>query len=144
MPLIKKIELNDGIVGLWEISEPLEYFSKLIEKLASDTRFQKITFEKRKIEFLAVRALLMELTGEFKEVKYKTDGAPFLAGDNHHISISHSKNLVAIIIHKNKAGIDVEITGRPVAKIANKFISEEEIDAIYKSKVPLNKLSGIQ
>ncbi|NQU87499.1 MAG: 4'-phosphopantetheinyl transferase superfamily protein [Mariniphaga sp.] len=134
MPYIKKIKLDEGIIGIWEKTETKEDFNSIITELVNDSRYKKITYQKRKVEFLATRALLANLIGVYTPIHYKDDGCPFLKVKNLNISISHSENLIAIILHKKKAGIDVEALGRPLEKIANKFLSEKEIDFINNSE----------
>jgi phosphopantetheinyl transferase len=143
MPFIKKIELDKGVIGLWEINETLEDFENLIPELSGDEKYHRITNNKRKLELLSVRALLSELTGKFTLIKYKKNGCPFLPDSDWHISISHSTNLAAIILHKNKAGIDVETEGRQINKIATKFISEKELSVINQSELK-NKIILLQ
>ena len=130
MPLIKKIELKDGVIGIWEKTETLDFFNKLIKEYKDDSRYSRITFEKRKIEFLTVRALLRELFGRPAKITYAENGCPYLDEENLNISISHSASLVAVMLHKNRAGIDIEEQGRPVSTIAQKFMTEQELESI--------------
>jgi 4'-phosphopantetheinyl transferase len=133
MPLLKKIELNGGIIGLWEITETVIDFEPLIPQLVEGPNLKKITHDKRRIEFMAVRFLLSDLLGEYSRIEYKSDGAPYLPDKNINISISHSKNMVAIILHKKRVGIDVEMLGRAIDKIADKFMSDVELENIMES-----------
>ena len=136
MPLIKKIPLEGGVVGLWEITEKPGNFSRISEILNNDPVFKKIKHTKRKTEFLATRALIEELTGHFPNITYNADGSPFFPGQDKHISISHSADMVAVIIHKNRVGIDVEKSDRPIGKIAHKFLSEKELKFTKCSRSP--------
>ena len=57
-------------------------------------------------------------------------------------SASHiQKNMVAVILHHQPVGIDVEIEGRDINKIAKKFMSPDELknisDAANKEKMLL-------
>ena len=133
MPMVKKIALQEGVIGLWEKAETEENFSLLIRQLKRDPVFRRITNPRRKQEFLATRALLAELVNQPAVIRYNSDGKPYLSPGGQHISISHSKNLVAVILHKNRAGIDVETTGRPISEISKKFLSGEELAFISNS-----------
>ena len=69
-------------------------------------------------------------------ISYNKYGAPEI-GNNHFISISHSKNLAAIIISKNKVGLDIEIiSGKPL-RLASKFISKDSHNPQSKEKATL-------
>lgn len=128
MPLLKNISVEGGIIGLWEITEKTSDFSWVQELIAHDPYYLKLASEKRRAEFLAVRALLAELTGKFRTIGYKNNGSPFLPDEKINISISHSANLAAVLLHAKNAGIDVERLGRKVREIAHKFLSEREKD----------------
>jgi 4'-phosphopantetheinyl transferase len=136
MPYLKKTEVDGGIIGFWEISEKPAELGWLAEQFADDPEYLKLSSEKRRTEFLVVRALLVELTGRPLTIHYKKTGEPFLPEKNLNISISHSKNLATVILHKKRSGIDVEVFGRRVEKIADKFLSEEEISFAEQSGAP--------
>ncbi|VAW12429.1 Holo-[acyl-carrier protein] synthase [hydrothermal vent metagenome] len=133
MPLVKKITVKGGVVGIWQLSEKPGEFGNLQLSSADSAKFNEITYEKRKVEFLAVRALLLELAGERCEIGYHPDGRPYLPNKKIEISISHSKDFVAVILNKNQAGIDIEVEGREINKIAKKFLSGYELLCIEKS-----------
>ena len=57
------------------------------------------------------------------KLDYNKYGAPIL-DNNKKIAISHSKQLVAIIVSKFKSGIDTEIISKRILKIKDKFISK--------------------
>ncbi len=133
MPLVKRITVKGGVVGIWQLSEKPGEFGNLQLSSADSAKLNEIAYEKRKVEFLAVRALLSELTGERYEISYHPDGRPFLPNEEIKISISHSKDFVAIILNKNQAGIDIEVEGREINKIAKKFLSGYELLCIEKS-----------
>ena len=59
------------------------------------------------------------------KLDYNKYGAPIL-GNNKNISISHSKQHVAIIVSEFKSGIDTEIISKRILKIKDKFISTND------------------
>jgi 4'-phosphopantetheinyl transferase len=131
MPLLQKIEENDCQIAIWDMSESLD---SLIRSSIS-LELSKFKTEKRKKEFLASRLLLNELLPN-ASISYNKYGAPEI-GNNHFISISHSKNLAAIIISKNKVGLDIEIiSGKPL-RLASKFISKDSHNPLSKEKATL-------
>ncbi len=116
--LLKK-EKNQSL-GVWEISESINE----LKALTKGVKFDQIKSQKRKLEILAVRALLKEMCGNVK-LDHNKYGAPIL-DNNKKISISHSKQLVAIIVSESKSGIDIEIISKRILKIKDKFISSYE------------------
>ena len=115
--LLKK-EKNQSL-GIWEISESINE----LKALTKGVKLDQIKSQKRKLEILAVRALLKEMCGNIK-LSYNKFGAPIL--NNNKISISHSKQLVAIIVSELKTGIDIEIISERVLKVKNKFLSSSD------------------
>ena len=114
--LLKK-EKNQSL-GIWEISESINE----LKALTKGVKLGQIKSQKRKLEILAVRVLLDKICGNVK-LDYNKYGAPIL-DNNKKISISHSKQLVAIIVSEFKSAIDIEIISKRILKIKDKFISK--------------------
>ena len=117
MPLLLKKEENNNTILVWEISEPLE---KLIS-LTSNTDCSHLKSDKRKKEFLACRILLNHFDENLK-ISYSENGSPNL--NNHqYISISHSEDLVCIIISEKEIGVDIEQISDKSLRLKEKFIN---------------------
>lgn len=118
--------------GVWRMDESL---SDIEAALAGsdlwEQAMQNFTASHRRQEWLSVRLLLFHLLGEHKEICYHSSGSPFLADGSFHISISHTKGYVAVILGKQPVGIDIEQYGQRVHKVAHKYIREDEIAATY-------------
>ena len=83
---------------------------------------------KRDIETEGKNYLIKHLLDQEVQIQYDDKGKPYLAGDNRHISISHSHDKLAIIINEKEAtGIDIELIRDKVLKIKHKFLSETEL-----------------
>ncbi|MDP2336502.1 MAG: 4'-phosphopantetheinyl transferase superfamily protein [Bacteroidota bacterium] len=130
MPLFKTISIQNGLIGIWELVETsvdlLPGFSP--EELA-DRSFQQYTHEKRKVEWLATRALINQLIGSEFTISYLGTGQPIL---NHrrykHLSISHSRYFVAVILHEHlNVGIDIEDMTRNYNPIEKRYLSADEL-----------------
>jgi phosphopantetheinyl transferase len=81
----------------------------------------------RKREWLAVRVLLKEITGEEKRILYTGGGKPYLEDRSYYISISHTKNYVAVCLHTDHpVAIDIEQISPRAEKIRSRFMSETE------------------
>lgn len=136
--LLRKEHIDeDGLIGIRKIADNhqilLESLPHAQQKLAEEY-ISKIRSERRIIEWLTTRVLLFELLGKEKTIGNRLDGRPFLVDDSYRISISHTRDYVAILLHKHySVGIDVETISERVTKLADKFISEEEyIDSSQK------------
>lgn len=127
MPFAKKINTTAGIIGIWEICEtPGELEKQFVFSQQERKEYRVFKADKRKIEYLAARLLIHHILNKKAEIRYNKAGKPFLAGDTRHISISHSKNLVVIIVSENKTGIDTELCNRNMERVAGRFLSETE------------------
>lgn len=129
--LLRKQHIDeDGLIGIRRIIDNhqilLDSLPRTQQKLAGEY-ISKIRSERRIIEWLTTRVLLFELLGEEKIIGNRLDGRPFLLDNSYKISISHTKDYAAILLHKHySVGIDVETISERVIKLADKFISEEE------------------
>ena len=133
MPFIKKIETEVGVLGIWKLSEsPSDLISNFIFTEKERTEFDIITSEKRKAEYLATRILFQELLNIKPEISYHKSGKPELKNIHKKISISHSSDFVVVLISDKIVGIDIENTSRNISKIANRFLSNPELEYIQK------------
>lgn len=122
--------------GIWKMEETFEellcYFADPAKQL---DQMQHLTAPFRRLEWLSVRALLKELCGEEKLVEYLPTGMPYLSDHSYHISISHTRGYVAVILNsQKKVGIDIEQYGERILKLRSKFMSEQEISAVSAEK----------
>jgi 4'-phosphopantetheinyl transferase len=131
MPIINKIESEKITILVWEITETLEEIIALGEGINTDN----YTSEKRKKEHLASRLLVNEICPT-KTIIYNEFGAPEL-NNGKHISISHSKELVAVILSDKKTGLDIEQISEKSFRIASKFVSEKNLINLNKEKATL-------
>lgn len=127
MPFVKKIEVENGILGIWKISEPAAALKSDIQLSESEkTEFERFILEKRKVEYLATRLLLKQLLNTKTEIIYDKSGCPKLKNSNLNISISHSSEFVVIVVSDKQVGIDVENVHRNIDKVTNRFLHHEE------------------
>lgn len=129
---------------------PIDYISNLtdIEK----ERFFSFNNIKRQQEFVATRLLRHNLFG-LQHIHYDPLGAPFIPNEGF-ISISHSKNKVAVAVNKDyKVGLDLESHRKNILELKSKFLSKHEVLAfncddyiqvtkIWSAKEALYKLAG--
>lgn len=106
--------------GIWEITESLEEIKKSI----NDDNYKLFKSLKRQKEYLCTRLLLREIDRNLS-ITYNKLGAPTL-NTNKNISISHSKNIIAVIVSKKNVAIDVEMISKKPLKIKDKFLSSHD------------------
>lgn len=80
--------------------------------------------------------LLLNKLEPNQQISYNSNGAPEISNGKH-ISISHSKNLVAIIISDKKIGLDIEYISEKPLKLSPKFITNNSHQDLTKEKATL-------
>jgi phosphopantetheinyl transferase len=80
---------------------------------------------KRKNEFLGVRHLRNQLKIK-SPILYHSSGRPYLSANELALSISHTKDFIALASAVFPIGIDIEQKDRDAARIINKFAREDE------------------
>ncbi len=137
MPFIKKIEVENGILGIWELTEPIDSLKAAFQFSENEKEeFNKFALKKRQSEYLASRLLLPQLLGKKAEIIYHESGRPQIKNSTKNISISHSANLVAIFISDDLVGIDVEIADRNIDKVVGRFLNPKELEWIEQTSNP--------
>lgn len=135
MAWVKQIKTDDGILGLWELNDPLdELLAKYQLAEAENEVFNKMIIEKRKKEFLSVRLLTEQLLCSKPEIVYNSIGRPELKNSAMNISISHSNELVAVYLSEKNIGIDAESLERNIEKVASRFLSVNEVEFATKQE----------
>lgn len=127
MSLFLKIDESNYRLGIWKIDETID---ELLDILPDADKYKneiaQFTSNSRKLEWLSVRVLLLKLLGKEKDIYYQPSGKPYLSDTTWHISISHTKGYVAVILSTGLPGIDIEYYSERVHKIASKFIGDNE------------------
>jgi 4'-phosphopantetheinyl transferase len=120
--------LPDCHLGVWEITEDFDSLYSMVNLVdVEQAKLDSFKNISRKIEWLSVRALVKTMLGKDTRILYNSENKPFVRGNTHNISISHSNQLTAVLIGKDKrVGIDLEYMSGKISKVANKFINERE------------------
>ena len=128
MPELIDLAPNKSLIcKLWRIEEGEIIMDPKTELSLNDYNlFLKKKLQQHQSQFLASRKLISQVDSDLR-VSYKDD-IPFLS-DNRNISISHSDNVVTILISENEGiGIDVERINKKVHSIKSKFLNQKEIN----------------
>ncbi len=138
MALYLKKELdNDATIYVWHITETEEELRNSTQ--VPEDELEELAFlksEARRKERLAVRALLNTIfDDECVYLGHHDNGRPYLQNLATEISISHTSDFVAIIVHPDEdQGIDIERLDRDFSAVEKKALSEEEIDDLSERK----------
>ncbi len=136
MGLFLQDKTNDTQWAVWKVEESLEALLALLpdaRRVCCEQELLQFASERRKIEWLSVRALLYFMLKEDKQIGYSSEGKPFLTDDSFFISISHTKGYVAVILNpKTPVGIDIEQYGKRVHKVFDRFIRPDEQVEAYQ------------
>ena len=134
MPLISKERFCNGTeLGLWEITED----SATLEAMAVLSENEKTflaTFrnETRRCHWLSYRLIIGHLLGHgMAVVKYMGSGKPYIENMPGHISVTHSGKYSAVVFNEGfRVGIDIEQIRPRIENVAERFLSEKEINCI--------------
>ena len=129
MPLQRKLCWDGVDVWVWKITETADELSLLVpEGLACYAR-GKFASEKRRAEWLAVRAIMAQLFGDSAHIVYDDAGKPSIEGVTGYISVSHTKGYAAVAFSREcEVGVDVELLSRDVLPVAARFMHVESLD----------------
>lgn len=128
MSLYRTYRKGSLTVAIWKVDETVEQLCSMFRHFSIvEEGFIRLSAEKRKQEWLAVRVLLKEMLGEEKEIGYLPSGKPYLKDKSMHVSFSHTNGYVAVALHPtDEVGVDIEQYGTRVQRVASRFIREDE------------------
>jgi phosphopantetheinyl transferase len=133
MPIFFQHQINEGTrLGIWKIEETEEFFKGNVPQ------HRDVTHPHKRLQHLAGRFLLQFLFPDFPYhlIEIADTRKPFLPDEQYHFSISHCGDFAAAIVSKDKrVGIDIEIPTPKVENIMHKFLSQEEQQQFYKSRL---------
>ncbi len=128
MPLFKKYEAPDAIMGIWKMSESLPdletYYKVKPHEVATYNSFRN---DRRRKEWLTVRILLRELLGPEPSIEYMESGKPFLRGSKMFISITHTIGYVGVRLGGQPVALDMEYMSQRVLNLIPRFVSPKEM-----------------
>jgi glycosyltransferase involved in cell wall biosynthesis/4'-phosphopantetheinyl transferase EntD len=137
VPLYLKKQILHHIVAVWHVTEQEDFFlPKLVFSPTETTEFSLLKGKKR-VEWLASRYLLHLLLDKEERVFWEKDefGKPFLPKNDIFFNISHSGEMVAVIIGEQTVGIDIQVFTPKMERVARKFMSEKDISALPKEQL---------
>jgi 4'-phosphopantetheinyl transferase len=131
MPLIyNQVVYDDCQLAIWEITESYdELYSRIHFFEGEKESLKNYKSDFRQLEWLSVRR------GVPTRIVYNEFRKPFLFNSDQHISISHSRNMTAVLLsNTRKLGLDLEYMAQNVERVAHKFLNKDEYIVDNKEK----------
>ena len=129
MPILLKQNIDPlGELGIWQLSENIEeLFDELFIYPEEKEEISQLKKRKRD-EWIASRYLLHYLSGRKQRGAVIKDkyGKPFLLNSSYHISLSHSRDLTAVIASPILCGVDIQYIVPKIESISPKFATAAE------------------
>lgn len=132
--LINRKIQGDVHLGVWKIEENIEELLSYLNLTPMEQQlFNSLKTEERKKQWLSYRVTIKKLLNLDKilDINYDRYGKPKILNHYLRVSVTHSGEFSAALLHKNKqTGIDIEKIHPRIHKIAHKFLSEEELNEL--------------
>ncbi len=138
MPLFKHQHISPkGEFGIWNIAESKSFFLDRLNMTDKELDRYKTLKGKVQVEWLASRYLLHFMSGrETRGRLYKDEfGKPYLENSTHQISMSHSKDMAAVIASPIVCGIDIQYIVEKIERIAPKFMNGAEFESLDQDQI---------
>jgi len=145
MPLLANKIISPGTsLGMWEITENSDSLKWELQWGKDDIKaYQSLNDPKRSMQWLSSRVLLRKMmnTSEFINLQIDEFGKPYLKDSKLKLSISHSENLVGVLISEHECGLDIEhMKPERIEKLCTKYMTENELDNCNMKEFRMEKL----
>ncbi|GHB71814.1 4'-phosphopantetheinyl transferase family protein [Persicitalea jodogahamensis] len=133
MPLVHTENITEECrLMVWELTESVEVLHEMLPAAADMVEFSGISHPQKRREWLAGRVLLGQIVSEmgetFKGTWKDAHGKPHLVESSCFISITHTFDYVAAVIHPSSPiGIDMEKMDAKLQRTARKYLNETEM-----------------
>ncbi len=131
MPLLSITQTSDDCrLAVWNITEQPHSLVDAYPQLSHAFNNVSVRFKslRRRQEYLAIRALLINLSdGCLPEVVYDSNGRPLLS-DGRNVSFSHTNGYAVVMMaDSSEVGVDIEQRSDRVARVAHLFLRDDEM-----------------
>jgi len=133
--LEKNIDDSGGFLQLYKPELDISFYEKELDISLADLREMRITHKSRQDEYLRSRfclkkGLQLERITELIKDEY---GKLHLKSDEANISLSHTKEYVAITKSIAETGVDIEFVSDKIQRIAKKFLLKEKLESLAEN-----------
>lgn len=144
MSLFETINVDEKTrLYVWKVTETLDdLVAKVRLEGIHQTRYDALKTEADKKNFLATRCILQSLGYSSEDLFYDEEGKPFLKSGKH-VSISHSFDMVVVIISEHPVGVDIEKKREKIMNVAEKFTQWDYRNTSFSAQNVLQKLTMI-
>ena len=113
------------------LNEFSHFFGSNTETIVNQAQ-RKFSSQHRQNEWLTVRALLYKIFNKPISIAYDKAGKPHIENEKINISISHSKNYVAILTSDMPSiGVDIETISPRILRLQHRIMQKSEIPQKY-------------
>lgn len=143
MPLVHSENITNACrLLVWRLTETEEVLRQMLPSSADLDELSTISHSQKKREWMAGRIVLAHIVAQAGEVFKGTwkdeHGKPFLVDSDQHISITHTLDYVAAVIHPTlPVGIDIEKKSEKLIRTATKYLNENELVEAHGSLLKL-------
>ncbi len=144
MPLVHSETITKACrLLVWQLTETEEDLRKMLPSSAELEELACISHPQKKREWMAGRIVLAQIVvesgGEFKGTWKDDHGKPFLVDSNQQVSITHTLDYVAAVLHPTlPVGIDMEKKNDKLIRTAHKYLNESELAEAQNSLATLS------
>ena len=120
-----------GELFIWKITEEIVFFEGVLEAVGFDLDITKEWHPKRRKEWLTARFLIHHYSAEeVGSLTVDENGKPHFPSGMTCISISHSKDLVGILLHEKEVGIDIQVATETIHRTAKKHCASNDYEKL--------------
>ena len=131
MPLLYQQNINEQInLAIWKMEEEEDFF------VLEGYHALFIKHDEKRKQHLAGRFLLRTMMPglNMENVELDKNGKPFIKGSKADFSISHSGDLVTVLVAmERRVGVDVEEINDRILRVQHKFMSEKDEEAFQST-----------
>ncbi len=139
--LVNRKIKGDVQLGVWKIEESTGELMQMLNLTAMEEKiFNRLKTEQRRKQWLSYRITIKRLLNLDKilDINYDRFGKPMILNHYLRISVTHSGDFSAAILHKKKStGIDIEKITPRIHKVKHKFLSDTEFEQIDREDTEL-------
>ncbi|MFW6224437.1 MAG: 4'-phosphopantetheinyl transferase family protein, partial [Bacteroidota bacterium] len=134
--LVNRRIKGDVQLGVWKIEETTGELLQMLNLTAMEEKiFNQLKTDQRRKQWLSYRITIKRLLNLDKilDINYDRYGKPMILNHYLRISVTHSGDFSAAILHKKKStGIDIEKISPRIHSIKHKFLSDRELSHIHQ------------
>lgn len=129
--MAKIVEYKDIVIAYSEIdANAIEHIQHLSHSEWYEPYLLERKSVKRQLEFANAIILLTDILHHEPHINYTEKGKPYLVNSPYNISISHSKNHIAVAVSQHLVGIDIEPATARILKLAERYMSVREFEVL--------------